>query len=67
MNQTNKKLVSIFLIILIILFLSVETRPYEIVSSTVFSTPSLTEIRLCVIMNTFLPVIQKKLLKITSD
>lgn len=66
--KTKKKKIAITIIISIMviaaaLFFSVENKSYKVHHSTIFSAANLTEIHLCIIMNSLLPVDTDELAK----
>ena len=50
------KVISVIAGIVILLFLNIEVRPVQIYSSSIFTTPENTEIKINVLMNTLLPI-----------
>lgn len=53
----------IVVIIVMLLFLGIELKPVQICHSTIFTTPGQTEIKMYVLMNTFLSVDEETLAK----
>ena len=55
MKRNKKRYLTGVLLLILATFIYREAQPYEVVSSSVFSSSDLTETRLYVIMNTLLP------------
>lgn len=55
MKRNKKRYLTGVLLLILATFIYIEAQPYEVVSSSVFSSSNLTETRLYVIMNTLLP------------
>jgi len=62
-RKRKHKVTGIIAGILIILYLSLELRPVQIYSSSIFTTPGNTEIKINVLMNTLLPLGEENLIK----
>lgn len=62
MRKNHKKnlLLAIGIVILLCMY-SIESQPYKIHNSSIFSSPNLTETRLYIVVNSLLPIDQEEL------
>lgn len=63
MKSKKNIVVSVFVLVVVILFLSIEIRSPYIGYSSIFTTPGKTQIQMHVFMNTLLPVSEESMIK----